>query len=236
MFAITNTTNFYIPILIIGAIILIGFLVYYFNPKQVILRKLSKTPLKRISQIKNNDLVKINGKALHVHEPFMAPFSLRRCVFYSIKIEQKVSSGKSSHWKKLVSEEKAQDFFVETNGEMLIVKPTQSPRNYISYLITDKETGSGTFNDPTPEFEALLKHYNIKSTGLFGFNKKLRYKEAIIEIGERITVAGIAKWKTLSEPVPEYHYSKIIELVSEGKEKLIITDMPEAQKEKVKSL
>ena len=73
----------------------------------------------------------------------------------------------------------------------------------------------------------MLHRYNINPSTLLGFNKRLRYKEGIIEIGEHITVAGIAKWKTLNEPLPDYPYSKIAALESEGKQKLIITDLPE---------
>ena len=93
-------------------------------------------------------------------------------------------------------------------------------------LIKDKKTSSGTFNNPTPEFESLLRQYNIDPLNFLGFNKSLRYKEGVIEIGEQITVSGIAKWKTLNQPIPGYHYSKIAELVNQGKEKLIITDLP----------
>ena len=118
-----------------------------------------------------------------------------------------------------------QDFFIENRGEYVIVKPVQNPKNFIGYLVTDKTSSSGTFNDPTPEFKSLLRRYNIESEGFFGFNKQLRYSEGIIEIGETITVAGIAKWKTLSEPIPEYSYSKIAALESSDKQKLIITDL-----------
>ena len=71
-----------------------------------------------------------------------------------------------------------------------------------------------------------MRRYNINPANYFGFNKTLRYTEAIIETGENITVAGIAKWKSLSEPIPEYPYSKIAALESDEKQKLIITDMP----------
>ena len=74
-----------------------------------------------------------------------------------------------------------------------------------------------------------MKHYRIDHTSLFGFNKRLRYQEGVIEIGEEITVAGIAKWKALSEPIPEYPYSKIATLESVDKQKIIITDLPEAR-------
>ena len=213
--------------LIICAVAIIGFLIYYYNGKQVIIRTLSKIPHKPASSLKTNEFSKVSGKALHVEEPLKAPYSGRKCVFYQMKIQKKVSNGKSSNWKTIVTEEKFQDFFVDTNGDFVIIKPNDNPRNYICHLVTDKSQSSGTFNDPTPKFVALLKRYNIEPETYFGFNRTLRYEEGIIEIGERITVAGIAKWKSLSEPMPEYPYSKIATLESDGKQKLIITDLPE---------
>jgi len=217
-----------LPIIIILSVGTIVFCLYYFSPKQRILRKLSKTRHKAIVSLKTNEFIKIHGKALHVKEPLIAPLSKRKCIFYTIKIEKRVSSGKSSHWKTIVDEQRIQEFFIEQNGSYAIIKPTENPKNYISHLIIDTKTASGTFNDPTPEFEALLKAYNIDNTNFFGFNKQLRYKEGIIEVGEKVTVAGIAKWKTLSEPIPEYSYSKIVALESNEKQKLIITDNPKA--------
>ncbi|MBT8259828.1 MAG: hypothetical protein KJN82_00820 [Bacteroidia bacterium] len=217
----------FIPIVLVVCIVaIIGFLVYYFSLKQRIIRKLKTIKTKPIGSLKTNELSKITGKALHVKEPLIAPFSKRPCIFYSIKIEQKVSNGKSTYWKKLIKEEKFQDFFVERNGDYVIVQPNQNPKNYLSYLVIDRKISSGTFNDPTPEFKKLLTSYNINIKGFLGFNKPLRYIEGIIEVGEHITVAGIAKWKTLSQPIEGYNYSKIAALESSDKEKIIITDLP----------
>ena len=219
--------NPFIPIIgVICSAVLIGFAIYYFNTKQIVVRKLSKITHRPIGSLRTNELSKITGKALHVKEPLVAPFSKRPCIFYSINIEQKKSNGKSTYWKSIVKEEKFQEFFVERSGNYVMVQPTQMPKNYINYLVVDNKTSSGTFNDPTSEFEKLLNKYNITSKGLFGFNKSLRYNEGIIEVGEQITVAGIAKWKTLSQPIEGYNYSKIAALESTDKQKLIITDLP----------
>ena len=218
--------------LCIVAIILIVLLVYYFSKKQIILRALSKIPLRRVTNLKQNEVSKLHGKALHVKDPLIAPYSKRKCIFYQIKIQQKVKSGKSSHWKTLIEEEQMQDFFIESNGDMVIVKPQKHLRNYNCFLVKDKKQNSGTFNDASPKFEELLNKYNINSTYWLGFNKTLRYEEGIIEIGEYITVAGIAKWKSLSNPLPEYPYSKIAELEGNKKQKLLITDLPEATNKK----
>lgn len=223
------------PIIIILCFLFLGiimFLSFYFNKKNVIKRTLSRIPNKPASSLKTNELSKVSGKALHVKEPLIAPYSKRECVFYQIIIQQHVSHGKSSHWKTLVEEERSQDFFVNTNNDFVIVSPKGNPKNYNCFLVKDQDQNSGTFNDPTPKFIAVLKHYNIDHTTLFGFNKRLRYKEGVIEIGETVTVAGVAKWKTLSEPIAEYPYSKIASLESTDKQKIIITDLPEVRQKR----
>lgn len=220
----------FVPALIIALFALIIFIVSYFNGKKVLLRTLKKVPHKPVGGLQTNQFSKVTGKALHVKEPLIAPFSKRECIFYSIKIEQKKSNGKNSYWKTLVKEEKIQEFFVHINGEFVIVEPTSIPKNFISHLVVDKTQRSGTFNDPTPEFKGLLDTYNIDSENFIGWNKNLRYSEGIIEIGELITVAGIARWKRLNKPLPDYPYSKIATLEATEAQKLIITDLPEAQK------
>lgn len=220
----TGPITFLIVFCVFGLII---FFAFYFSEKKVIIRTLSKIPTKPASSLKTNELSKVSGKALHVKDPLIAPYTNRKCVFYQIIIEQRVSSGKSSRWKTLVKEERFQDFFVETNGDFVIVKPEEHPQNYICHLVKDKKQSSGSFKDPTPRLRRILESYHINPETFFGFNKRIRYQEGIIEIGERITVAGIAKWKTLNEPLPEYPYSKIAALESEGKQKIIITDLPE---------
>ena len=218
------------PIVIIIFICVFGIIIfcaYYFSRKNVIIRTLGKIPHKPASSLKTNELSKVSGKALHVKDPLIAPYTNRKCVFYQIIIEQKVSTGKSSTWKTLIKEERFQDFFIQTKNDFVIIKPQEHPKNYICHLVKDKDQSSGAFNDPTPQFVSVLKRYNINPETYFGFNKRLRYKEGIIAIGEEITVAGIAKWKTLSEPLPEYPYSKIATLDSNDKQKLIITDLPE---------
>ncbi|WP_144896025.1 hypothetical protein [Lutibacter sp. Hel_I_33_5] len=183
-------------------------------------------PKKSIGSIRTNEFTKITGKALHVKEPLIAPYSKRKCIFYTIKIEQEKNSGKSSYWDTIVKEEKFQNFFIEQNGDYVMVKPIDFPKNFKSHLVIDKNTSSGTFNDPNPKFKALLDYYDIKSEGFLGFNKSLRFTEAIIEVGEQITVAGIAKWKSIKEPIEGYSYSKIAALEASDKQKIIITDLP----------
>lgn len=215
-----------IPILIVVIISL----TYYFNRKQIILRKLSKFKFKHILLFKYNELTKVTGKVLHVHEPFVMPYSKRKCVAYLFKIEKKVRTGKHSRWKALIEKEDIQDFFIERNGEVVIVKPKKLPKNYYSYLVEDTSVSSGIFNDPTPKFKRVLNDFGIESENWFGINKTLRYTERIIEVGEIITVGGIAKWKAIDKSVSGYENSKIAVLESSENQKIIITDLIRARR------
>ena len=216
------------PILIFGAIALIIVLSFVFSRKNRVLRKLAKFKHKRTSQFRNNELTKVTGKVLEVETPFVAPFSKRPCVAYIVKVQQRVSTGKSSHWKTLVKKEDIQDFFIEQSGDLVMVKPSMQSSNFYSFMVEDQRVKSGTFNDPSPEFKKVLDDFGVDSETWLGFNKTLKYTERIIEVGETITVGGIAKWKVLNEPINGHHYSKIAALESGPKQKIIITDHPKA--------
>jgi hypothetical protein len=215
--------------LVIGVIALIAFGIYYFNPKQIILRKLKKIRLKPIVSLKDNEWVKVNGKAVNIQAPLIAPLSKRKCVYFTIKIEKKVSTGKNSHWKTVVNEEKIDPFFIEQNGRVVLVNPTQNPKNYVSFLVIDSKFTSSIFNKPTTEALALLEKYSIDSKNFFGFHKQLRFQEGVIEIGENITVAGVVTYTTLSQPLDGYNYTKVASINHSETQKLIITDLPESQ-------
>ncbi|GEM_PF-1042316 len=217
------------PIIIIIVIISIGFCAYYFGKKQSILRKLSKLKRKDILQFRTNEPSKVTGKVLHVHEPFVAPFSKRKCVAFEFKIQQKKKRGKNSYWKTLIDEKNIQDFFIEQRGEVAMIKPQTNPLNFDIYLVEDKRVSSGFLKDPTPEFENLLSAYGIESMNILGFNKTLKYTERILEVGETVTVGGIAKWKALDATIEGYNYSKIATLESSNEQRIIITDLPGAR-------
>ena len=72
--------------LVIGIIGIIAFGIYYFNPKQIILRKLKKIRLKPIVSLKDNEWVKVNGKAVNIQATLIDPLSKRKCVYFTIKI------------------------------------------------------------------------------------------------------------------------------------------------------
>ena len=134
----------------------------YFNKKNSILRKLSKFKPKRITQFRANELTKVTGKVLQVEEPFIAPYSKRKCVAYVFEIQQNIKSGKGSYWKTLVKKEDIQHFFIKQNEEVVIIKPSKETNNYVIYIVEDKKVFSGIFKRPTTKFKNILDRYGIE--------------------------------------------------------------------------
>lgn len=217
-------------LLALGLLIMMGvviFIALYFSKKAVIMRTLQKQPKTAISSLQENQKAKIIGKAKPISEILMAPLSGRRCVYYNVIVEKK-TGGKNSHWKDIINDEKEQDFILESYSGEAIVKM----KDYKSYFVADKKYKSGHFNDPDLKLQNYLELHKQNSLDFFGFNKTLRYKEAIIEVGESVAVIGLVKFEHSSNYGIETSYSKIPVLQSDAKNQLIISDDPKALIEK----
>ncbi len=227
LLVLKENSKIIIPILMFSVAIAVSVIAYYFSNKKIMLREFKKSRKKPINRIQENEYAKIIGKTKHVYEPLKAPLSGRQCVYYHVMVE--VKGDKS--WRRIINDEKHQDFFIESNSEMAIVKMSvtkSSTRRF--YLVKDYKEKSGFRNDAPEKLEAYLKYHNKKSTGILGINKTIRYTEGVIELNEPIAVKGVAKWNTLKEPIEGYSYSKILTLTGTKKEKLLVTDEPKALK------
>jgi hypothetical protein len=214
-----------VPLLMFSTVIVIGFVATYFSNKKVMLREFKKSRKKQINRIQENEYAKIIGKAKHVHEPLEAPLSGRQCVYYHVMVEVKGDK----NWRRIINDEKHQDFFIESNSEMAIVKISATQKSTRRFhLVKDYKEKSGFRNDATEKLEAYLKYHNKNITSILGINKTIRYTEGVIELNEPIAVKGVAKWSALKEPIEGYSYSKILTVTGTKKEKLLVTDEPKA--------
>ncbi len=210
-------------IIIIAAIVVIIAIAHYYNKENRMLRELKKSRSTRIHLANQNEYVKLIGKAVGGNHLLMAPLSKRPCLYYYVYVEKK---GNKS-WRKYLSAEEKQDFFLDGDGERAIIKPEMTHFDFrLRFLVFDHEDQSGTFNDAQEHLESFLKQHDKSSTGFLGWNKTLRFKEGIIEPNEMIAVKGIAEWKAIEEQIDGINYSKILTLKGTAEQKLIITDHP----------
>ncbi len=200
----------------------------YNSKKSTMLRKFKKASKKRISLVKENEYVKIVGKAHDIDEPLVSPIGKRKCVYYNIIIEENHGgNGKGRAWHPIHNEEKSTLFSVESSREKAIIDANIDPNSKTVYLVKDIQHRSGTWNE-APEFlEQVLQSRGLKSKAIFGLNKTSRYQEGVIEIGEEVSVMGIGNWKESDHKFDRYS-SKNLFISGDNANKLLITDDPKA--------
>jgi hypothetical protein len=181
----------------VAAIAAISYFAWYFSASAATRRELRARKRVDIGSVADGATVKISGTAAHVKglEPLTAPLSGRPCVCWEVVVEEQVRTSKSSSWREIVRDQRAQRFVIEDGTGRALVEA----RTPTIALHQDDSYRSGTFNDATPELEAFLERYDLSSTGTLGFNKQLRYCEGVIEAGERVSAFGRARL----EPDPD---------------------------------
>jgi len=97
---------------LVGVVVvyIVVFVSYFFSRKAVVKRHLKRALLKRIESVNDGEIAKISGKIELTGEPLTAPLSGRKCAYFYVRVEQQVSSGKSSHWEKIIEEEVSGSF------------------------------------------------------------------------------------------------------------------------------
>jgi hypothetical protein len=218
------------PVLIITPCVVafcaIIFFVWYFSKKPVVKRNLKKAVGKKIGQFLNGDIAKVVGTVEFVGEPLLAPLSKRSCAYYYVLVEQHVSSGKNSHWKKIIEEEVSGKFVIRDGRHSALIDGSHVK----SYIVQDKTYNSGFLNDAKTHLEVYLRKHGIDSTGLFGLNKTIRYKEGVLEKGELIAVVGIGEWRAPQELELPESFGKILQITSTDEQPIYLSDDPETVK------
>ena len=151
-------------------------------------RALRKTPRRTIADFSEREPGKVVGTLSYLGEPLRSPLTGRTCAYYEIHVEEyRSGSGSNSAgaWHTMIKEDRGQDFSLKDQSGYAIVNPVGA-----SLAITiDSHTRSGTFDDPTDLERSFLNSHG-RDGKAWVFNKKLRYKEGILEAGESVAVLG----------------------------------------------
>lgn len=217
--------NYVVLLFFIILMLFVFILMFFFSKKKRLIRFLKKIPNGSITNLKLGKLSKIKGEVLNVDVPLISPITNQSCVFYSLKIQTKKRRGKNNYWNTVVNVEEIQNFLIKKDGDLLIVKLDQKTKNYSTLIAGNQKKIIGNFKDFDVSIRDRLNKYHSNTMSIRG-NMKLRYIETIIKIGNEVTVAGIAEYKNLQEPIKGYSYTKVASLESGTNQKIIITDLP----------
>ena len=105
--------------------------------------------------------------------------------------------------------------------------------NIQKYVVFDAKFSSGTFNDPSNRLIQYLEQFGKESTGILGFNKILRFREGILEIGETVAVLGEGRWKDAHEPDLPESFGRVLYIQATKEMPIFLSDCIET-KEKIR--
>ncbi|BDX39517.1 hypothetical protein CYCD_28720 [Tenuifilaceae bacterium CYCD] len=211
--------------LLIGVLVLVAVIVFfrcYLSRKAVVRRKLKNAIDKHISGFMNGDIAKIVGMVDIVGKPLYAPLSGRKCAYYYVLVEQRVSNGKSTYWKTIIEEERAGEFLLK-DGRYCAHINTQKVK---SYLVQDRIYTSGFMEDATEVLEKYLCAHGHKSENFIGLNKSLRYKEGVLEQGEVVAAMGRGEWKDAAQFNLSITLDRVLVIAATDDEPVYLSDDP----------
>lgn len=142
-------------------------------------------------------LVEVNGAAQPFKGTIKAPFSKEESVFYHYKIEEKRSSGKSSHWVTIKEFATPDWFYLEDGTGRVLVNPVEAEL----YLNADRKFSMSSWEGGGNKeaFEQGLVELGISPHGFMGFDRPLRCTEIYISPGDTIYIMGTATKNPLVE-------------------------------------
>jgi len=213
-------------ITISGAVILVVviiFVVIYFNKKAQIMRKLKNAPYRDIKNFTSGETAKIIGNVEFVDSALIAPLSGRKCSYYSILVEQKIESGKSSSWRTIIEEEVSSKFVIKQDSSYAFIADGKLK----SYIVLDKNFSSGFLNDASENLQTYLQSKGKDSEGFFGMNKALRYSEGILEENEPIAVYGKGEWRNSEELDLPFSYERVLVITAPENDSVYLSDDPD---------
>lgn len=210
---------------IILVIVVILIVSWYFSHGARIKRQLKSARPWALAELPEDTHGRVIGQAHPLQEQLQGPLTGRPCVYYIAQVEEQRSTGRSTYWRTIASETRGVPFVLVDGTGRAIVDPNGAQ----VALDFDGNSKSGTFNSADPVQEAFLARHGQKSQG-WVFNKTLRYREAMIEVGETIAVLGSGVREPDPYAPPEAAYRGApptrLRLTSSARFPLVISDDP----------
>lgn len=171
-------------------------------------------------------LVEIKGTANPIEGTVRpSPFTAKDCIYYSFRVEEYRRQGKNSRWVTVKKGEYRPEFFVRDDTGKVLVDPAGADIN----VPKDFEYNSGLLNDPPVLVKEFLKANDISHDSFLGLNKRMRYREYLIEPDDTVYVMGTAGNNPVLAHSEDEHMSKLIIRKGENQTFYYISDRSEKE-------
>lgn len=169
--------------------LIFGFMLFSFVKTYKLKKLIQNTPTSKIGFLKSG-FVEICGKILAQDQMITAPIKGTHCVYYDFRIEEWKRSGKHHRWVAVVKDKQHTPFWIQDETGRALIKIEEAE----TLFDEDSKIGSGgTLDASTPEslLDAIAQKYGYNRKGWL-FDKKIRYRESVLEAGDQIYVLGSA--------------------------------------------
>jgi len=172
------------PMIVVVAICAVGSVVYgvvhaYRSEDGRIRRTLRTARQVSIADAPEGEVVRLDGTVVP-GETVAAPLTGRRCVYYVAIVEEDTGD---DDWHECARETGGVSFAIDDGTGRAIVDLTDARVD----VDLDRETDSGGLDHPTAAERDFLRRHRVEHTGRL-FHKKLRYREGVFAVGERIAI------------------------------------------------
>lgn len=172
--------------LVLYSVFGLGYGIYLFFTSFSLFRQkrlIENTPTSKIRSIAMGR-VEIYGTVIpNANDIIKAPFSDDDCVYCKWTIEEYRSTGKSSHWATVASDEVGKYFFLQDDTGTVLV---DSRGAKVDIPITHE------YSSVTPTIKSFLEGQEISYKILLGLKKKMRFREYLLAQDNKVYIMGDA--------------------------------------------
>jgi len=140
----------------------------------------------KIEFFQSGSYASVIGELVLDHKPLFAPLTGRACAGYEVLVERLIETATGERWLKVVHEWDIQAFAVDDGTGRAYV----DPKGAMISIVGDHRTMTGKFGEPDDRHLAFIEKQDARVFSLIGEDSKLRYREGVLEAGERVAVIG----------------------------------------------
>jgi hypothetical protein len=211
---------------IFGALGLVTTLVWWGSDERRINRALRKARRFRIADLGDGSAGLVAGHVQIFQEHLVAPLSGRVCVHYIAVVER--HHRQNHFWETVARETAGVPFVLEDSTGRAVVDATGATVTLDFDSLGTSRVGDEPTDEPTDLETAFLKRHLTTGKRWWLSKCELRYREAVIEIGETVAVVGEGTREPDPDAAPTGGFRDPpptrLRLTSSRKHPLIITD------------
>ena len=146
----------------------------------------------KIEFFRSGSYASVVGSLVLDEKPLFAPLTGRACAAYEVLVERLIETGAGERWLKVVHEWDVQRFAVDDGTGRAYV----DPKGALLSIVGDHRTMTGPFGEPDERHLAFIESQDARVFSLIGEDSRLRYREGVLEVGEKVAVLGRGRVST----------------------------------------